>query len=78
MKPTISRLEAPSETLISFAAEMGTDFGLPALDIGCGFGRNAVALAVRGISVVCADRRLECLKTLARFGPKYIAEHRRP
>jgi SAM-dependent methyltransferase len=78
MKPTISQLEAPSKTLISFAAELGTDSGLPALDVGCGFGRNAVALAVRGISVVCADRRLECLTTLAHFGPKYVAEHRRP
>jgi hypothetical protein len=69
-------LEAASKTLISFAAEMETDSGLPVLDAGCGFGRNAVALAVRDISVVCADRRLECLKTLARFGPKYIADHR--
>jgi SAM-dependent methyltransferase len=76
MKPTISQLEAPSKTLTSFAAEMLTDSGLPVLDVGCGFGRNAVALAVRGMSVVCADRQLECLKTLVRFGPKYIADHR--
>ena len=78
MKQTISQLESASKTLISFAEEMATDSGLPVLDAGCGFGRNAVALAVRGISVVCADRRLECLKTLVRFGPKYIADHRQP
>ena len=76
MQQTISQLEAASKTLLSFAAEMAADSGLPVLDAGCGFGRNAVALAVRGVSVVCADRRLECLKTLVRFGPKYIADQR--
>jgi len=76
MKQTISQIESASKTLISFAEGMATDSGLPVLDAGCGFGRNAVALAVRGMSVVCADRRLECLTTLVRFGPKYIADHR--
>jgi SAM-dependent methyltransferase len=76
MRPTISQLEPASKTLISFAGDMVTDTELPVLDAGCGFGRNAVALAVQGISVVCADRRLECLKTLIRFGPKYVAERR--
>jgi 2-polyprenyl-3-methyl-5-hydroxy-6-metoxy-1,4-benzoquinol methylase len=66
----ISQFEAASKTLINFAAEMATISDLPTLDAGCGFGRNAVALAVRGISVVCADRRLERLTALARFGPK--------
>jgi SAM-dependent methyltransferase len=78
MKQSISQLEAASKTLISFAAEMASCSGLPALDAGCGFGRNAVALAVRGISVVCADRKLERLNTLARFGPKYITEKLQP
>jgi hypothetical protein len=78
MKQTISKLESASKTLISFAEEMATDSGLPVLDAGCGFGRNAVALAGRGMSVVCADRRLERLTTLARFGPKYLADHRQP
>jgi SAM-dependent methyltransferase len=76
IRPTVSQLEPASKTLISFAEEMATDIELPVLDAGCGNGRNAVALAVRGISVVCADRRLECLKTLIRFGPEYIADHR--
>jgi SAM-dependent methyltransferase len=78
MRQPISQLEAASKTLISFAAEMASSSRLPALDAGCGFGRNAVALAVRGISVVCADRKLECLKTLAHFGPKYVAQQLQP
>jgi SAM-dependent methyltransferase len=40
----------------------------PVLDAGCGYGRNAVALALRGIDVVCVDRdqtRLEEFVSLA-------------
>ena len=73
-----SQLEAASKTLISFATEMASSSELPVLDAGCGFGRNALALAVRGISVVCADRRPECLNTLVRFGSKYVTEQGQP
>jgi predicted RNA methylase len=78
MKQTISQLKAASKMLVSFAAEMAAGSKLPVLDAGCGFGRNAVALAIRGMSVVCADKRIECLKTLRRFGSKDIADHRQP
>jgi SAM-dependent methyltransferase len=78
MKPTISQLEAPSKTLIRFAAEMANGSRLPALDAGCGFGRNAVALAARGVSVICADKQIERLQTLARFGPQSIENQKQP
>jgi SAM-dependent methyltransferase len=44
------------------------DAELPILDAGCGYGRNGVALAMRGLDVVCADhneKRLRALMTLA-------------
>jgi SAM-dependent methyltransferase len=47
----------------------------PVLDAGCGFGRNAVALALRGVSVVCIDRNAHRLGTLSRLAPGYIASH---
>jgi SAM-dependent methyltransferase len=72
------QLESASKTLISFATEMASSSGLPILDAGCGFGRNAVALALGGMSVVCADRRPERLNTLVRFGSKYVAERGQP
>jgi SAM-dependent methyltransferase len=70
----LNRLSAPSKTLISFAAEMQTNLELPLLDVGCGYGRNAVALAARGSSVVCVDKELERLHTLVRLSPKYIED----
>ena len=78
MRSAAQQLEAASKTLISCATEMASSSELPVLDAGCGFGRNAVALALRGISVVCADRRQECLNTLIRFGSKYVAEQGQP
>jgi SAM-dependent methyltransferase len=66
--------EAPSKTLINFTMEIVDNCHLPILDAGCGFGRNAVALASRGMSVVCADIRGERLNALARFGPRYMAD----
>jgi SAM-dependent methyltransferase len=67
-----SLLGSPSKTLMSFADELLKLRHLPAVDIGCGFGRNAVALASRGISVVCVDRDLDRLRTLATCAPEYI------
>jgi SAM-dependent methyltransferase len=72
----ILNLESPSGTLIGFADELRSLSQWPVLDAGCGFGRNAVALALRGISVVCIDRDADRLGTLFRLGPSYIASHR--
>src|SRR5262245_28211984 len=44
------------------------------LDAGCGFGRNAVALAARGLSLVCLDCDHNRLKDLARLGPSKLKE----
>lgn len=46
------------------------------LDVGCGFGRNAVALAMRGLSVVCVDQDLSRLRVLVRLAPTYSAEYK--
>jgi SAM-dependent methyltransferase len=70
---TISHPAAPSKTLIKFVEEMGQAPELPVLDAGCGFGRNALALAARGASIICVDRRLDRLEVLASVGSKYLA-----
>jgi SAM-dependent methyltransferase len=50
----------------------------PILDAGCGYGRNAAALAARGMSVVCADHDWKRLQVLARFGSDHAAGLTRP
>jgi SAM-dependent methyltransferase len=72
--PTISQPGAPSKTLIKFVEEMAQAPKLPVLDAGCGFGRNALALAARGASIICVDRRLERLEVLASVGSKHLAK----
>ena len=57
----------PSKALISVADELDGLSQYPVLDAGCGFGRNAVALASRGLSVICADRNLERLNSFSHF-----------
>jgi SAM-dependent methyltransferase len=71
---SVSHPAAPSKTLIKFVEGMGQASKLPILDAGCGFGRNALALAARGASVICVDRRFERLKILASVGSKYLAD----
>lgn len=56
----------PSKTLIDVADELTSLSQYPVLDAGCGFGRNAVALASLGLSVVCIDRNLDRLKSFSR------------
>jgi SAM-dependent methyltransferase len=53
----------PSKTLIEVSEELASSRRYPILDAGCGFGRNAVALAARGLSVVCVDRDVGRLKS---------------
>ena len=63
---------------MSFVGELAVDWNSPLLDAGCGYGRNAVALASRGLSVVCVDQKLERLNELVRLAPKHIADLKQP
>jgi SAM-dependent methyltransferase len=56
---------SPSRTLLRSARSFSHE--LPILDVVCGFGRNALALAKLGFKVVCADRDLYRLDTLMRL-----------
>ena len=74
----ISDLGPPSKTLMTFAREMASPANLPLLDAGCGYGRNAAALAARGLSVVFVDQKLERLHVLVRLATNHIARFREP
>lgn len=50
----------------------------PILDAGCGYGRNAIALAAQGMPVVCVDLEWKRLDVLARFGPMHAAGLKQP
>ncbi len=55
---------APSRTLLKFAGEIAGFGGAPALDVACGFGRNAILVAAHGRDVVCVDRDVARLRML--------------
>jgi SAM-dependent methyltransferase len=74
----ISHLGPASKMLMSLVGELTVDSTSPLLDAGCGYGRNAVALASHGLSVVCADEKLERLNALARLAPTYLAALKQP
>jgi SAM-dependent methyltransferase len=69
---TIKRLVAdplgsPSKTLLDYTDEiLHAPSGL-ILDAGCGIGRNAVALAARGASIICLDRDYKRLHMLTKL-----------
>jgi SAM-dependent methyltransferase len=52
---------------MKFLPEITCRSHAPILDAGCGHGRNAIALAAHGLSVVCADQSWKRLQMLARF-----------
>jgi tellurite methyltransferase len=63
---------SPSKTLMGYADALTGRLDYPILDVGCGYGRNAVALALRGASIVCVDRDLKRLDTLRFAAEGYI------
>lgn len=68
----------PSSALLKFAHEFGALKSRPVLDAGCGFGRNAIALSLRGLDVVCADGDAGRLSTLTSLAPTFFATHKLP
>jgi SAM-dependent methyltransferase len=58
-------LSSPTRTLLRFTQKFSR--GFPVLDAGCGFGRNAIALAQCGFTVVCAERDSSRIEELMRF-----------
>jgi SAM-dependent methyltransferase len=73
LKPAQAQLPiGPSSTLLRFANKIASSGGGLVLDVACGYGRNAVAVAARGCTVVCVDRDLYRLNMLERLKTKYI------
>jgi SAM-dependent methyltransferase len=56
-----------------FAHEFAATNKYPILDAGCGFGRNAFALARKGLDVVAVDRDPARLSTLVKLAPSFFA-----
>src|SRR6516165_1835839 len=55
---------SPSSMLLKFAGKISASGEALTLDVACGLGRNAVALAAHGYDVVCLDRDLSKLRQL--------------
>ena len=66
------RVTPPSSTLLRFVHQFAPNRH-PVLDAGCGFGRNALALALRGLHVVAADRDPMRLSAFVNLTPSYFA-----
>src|SRR4051812_11458840 len=69
------RLNSASTTLLKFLESFAGLKPQPVLDAGCGFGRNAVALALRGLDVVCADADIARLTELVTLSPSYFQQY---
>lgn len=65
---------SPSKTLLRFANEIASSGKSLILDAPCGYGRNAIALAARGCTVVAVDNDRQRLATLEQVKTTYIAE----
>jgi SAM-dependent methyltransferase len=69
-RPPIS----PSKTLVKLADQIASSGKGPVVDAPCGYGRNAVALAARGCTVVAVDNDRKRLVSLEQVKAAYIAE----
>ena len=68
---------SPSKTLLRFSNEIASSKGL-VLDAPCGYGRNAVALAALGCTVVAVDHDRKRLAILNQTKVAYIAASASP
>lgn len=74
MKRSIAQLPiSPSSTLVKFAGTIAASGSGLVLDAGCGFGRNAIALAAQGCTVICVDNDLRRLRMLDSVKAEYLA-----
>lgn len=66
---------SPSRILVRFADEIASFGSRLAVDAPCGYGRNAVALASRGCTVMAIDNDYRRLATLERVKADYVGDH---
>ncbi len=62
----------PAPLVVRFADEIAHNAGDLVLDVGCGFGRNALYLANRGATVVGLDRDTAALRFISDQAPRMI------
>lgn len=65
---------SPSKTLVKFADQIASFGKGPLVDAPCGYGRNAVAMAARGCTVVAVDNDQKRFVSLEQLKVAYIAE----
>jgi SAM-dependent methyltransferase len=68
----------PSKALVRFADQIASVGKSPVLDAACGYGRNAIALAARGCTVVAVDNDQRRLVALEKVKTSCIAERACP
>jgi SAM-dependent methyltransferase len=66
---------SPSKTLVKFADQIASFGKGPVVDAPCGYGRNAVALAARGCTVLAVDNDRKRLAALEQVKAANVAEH---
>ena len=71
-RETLADPGPPSKDLLKLVEELSGVGSRVILDAGCGYGRNAIALAGRGLSVVCVDQDFKRLKVLTQAAQRYI------
>jgi SAM-dependent methyltransferase len=72
--PTKRLPVSPSKTLIKFGDHIASLGEGPIIDAPCGYGRNAVALAARGCTVIAVDKDRKRLAVLDQLKVGYVAE----